>query len=85
MSEIGPEGQEFLAAMARGDEEAQKIQDLHETSTKAASGLLELAAEHYAACRVADFWRAEETAGRIAQMADCMRRAHALTVGKDRS
>ena len=53
MSEIGPEGQEFLAALARGDEEAQKIQDLHEISTKAASGLLELAAEHYAACRVA--------------------------------
>lgn len=74
--EYPPEAREYLAALARGDEAAEQLQDLHEKATQNASNLLKLAAEHYAAVRIADFWAAEPIIRKMSQIAMLTLRAH---------
>ena len=78
---LTPEARDYLAALARGDERDEQLQQIHKLSVEAASGMLEIAAEHYAACRRVDFRRAEEFAGALEKTAAQVARAHRATIG----
>lgn len=83
-SDIGDEGREFLAALARGDERAEQLQRIHEISVESAQGLLERSMDHYRYCREADFWKAAETLEIIVTAASKMLAAHKALLTEER-
>lgn len=79
---LTPEARDYLADLARGDERALQLEEIHEKSVEVSVEILKLAAEHHAACKVADFRRAEVIAGVMAETVALVARAHRATIGK---
>lgn len=76
-------GREYLARLAMGDEEAEKLEKIHEMSVEVGRDLLVVAAKHYHSCEVADFWGARDHLRKLLLVAENLERAHTAVVGEN--